>query len=175
MTNIYIGNLSPRTTQEEIRKLFKPYGEVESVDLIADRYSGKSRGFGFVKMNYPGAREAIAALNRKEVDGRNIKVNKRNSPCLRSVSTNTEYQTFSPKAEFIQTCGHCGCIFRVELERPRLNNDLQEYCCPECHHHTCRAKTPMPPRVTLISKRTDGRKNEYLRIDNNSVQEERVG
>ena len=85
---------------------------------------------------------------------------------------NTKDPTFSPNAEFIQTCGHCGCIFRVELERPRLNNDLQEYCCPECHHYPCRAKTPTPPRETLISNRTDARKNEYPRIDNTSVQDE---
>ncbi len=46
-TKIYVGNLSPHTTQEEIRNLFKQYGEVDSVDLITDRYSGESRGFGF--------------------------------------------------------------------------------------------------------------------------------
>ena len=73
--NIYVGNLSPRTTQEEIRKLFEQYGAVESVELITDRYTGASRGFGFVKMSDQGAREAIAALNGKEVDGKNIKVN----------------------------------------------------------------------------------------------------
>ena len=73
--SIYVGNLSPRTTQEEIRKLFEQHGEVDSVDLITDRYSGESRGFAFVKMNDQGAREAIAALDRKEVDGRTIRVN----------------------------------------------------------------------------------------------------
>lgn len=74
-TRIYVGNLSPRTTQEEIRNLFKQYGEVDSVDLITDRYCGGFRGFGFVTMNNNGAREAIAALDKKEVDGQNIKVN----------------------------------------------------------------------------------------------------
>lgn len=73
--NIYVGNLSPRTTQEEIRTLFEQYGEVMSVELITDRYSGESRGFAFVKMGDQGAREAIAALDKKEVDGRAIKVN----------------------------------------------------------------------------------------------------
>ena len=73
--SIYVGNLSPHTTQEEIRKLFKQYGEVLSVELITDRYTGVSRGFGFVKMSDPGAREAIAALNGKEVGGQSIKVN----------------------------------------------------------------------------------------------------
>jgi hypothetical protein len=55
-----------------------------------------------------------------------------------------ERSNFSPNAKFIQTCGHCGCIFRVELEWSRSNSDLQEYCCPECRHHPCRAKTPTP-------------------------------
>jgi RNA recognition motif-containing protein len=48
--NIYVGNLSPGTTQEEIRQLFEQYGKVDSVDLITDRYTGAPRGFGFVKM-----------------------------------------------------------------------------------------------------------------------------
>lgn len=74
-TNIYVGNLSPRTTQNEVRNLFTPYGEVDSVNLITDRYSGDSRGFGFVIMTDTGARQAIAGLDRKSVDGQNIKVN----------------------------------------------------------------------------------------------------
>jgi cold-inducible RNA-binding protein len=74
-TNIYVGNLSPRTTQEEVRNLFTPYGEVDSVNLITDRYSGDSRGFGFVMMTATAARQAIAGLDRKSVDGQNIKVN----------------------------------------------------------------------------------------------------
>jgi cold-inducible RNA-binding protein len=73
--NIYVGNLSRSTTEEETRKLFERYGEVDSVDLITDRYSGEFRGFGFVGMGDKGAREAIVALNMKEVGGRNIKVN----------------------------------------------------------------------------------------------------
>jgi RNA recognition motif-containing protein len=72
--NIYVGNLSRSTTEEETRKLFEPYGEVDSVDLITDRFFGESRGFGFVGMGDKGAREAIVALNMKEVGGRNIKV-----------------------------------------------------------------------------------------------------
>ncbi|MDQ3582779.1 MAG: RNA-binding protein [Pseudomonadota bacterium] len=73
--NIYVGNLSRSTTEEETRKLFEPYGEVDSVDLITDRYSGEFRGFGFVGMGDKGAREAIVALNMKEVGDRNITVN----------------------------------------------------------------------------------------------------
>ncbi|MBA2592218.1 MAG: RNA-binding protein [Gammaproteobacteria bacterium] len=73
--NIYVGNLSRSTTEEETRKLFEPYCEVDSVDLITDRYSGEFRGFGFVGMGDKGAREAIVALNMKEVGDRNITVN----------------------------------------------------------------------------------------------------
>ncbi|MGH8659737.1 MAG: RNA recognition motif domain-containing protein [Gammaproteobacteria bacterium] len=74
-TKIYVGNLSPRTTQEEIRNLFTQYGEVDSVDLIMDRYCRESRGFGLVTMNNNGAKEAMLALDKKEVHGQNIKVN----------------------------------------------------------------------------------------------------
>ncbi len=59
---------------------------------------------------------------------------------------------YFPKTNFTQTCGHCGCVFRVEIERQKFNNDIQEYCCPECRHHTCIAKTSTPPSVTVISK-----------------------
>jgi cold-inducible RNA-binding protein len=72
---IYVGNLSPRVTQDEIRKLFEQHGEVDTVDLLTDRYSGESRGFGFVTMDNNGARAAITALDKTLVDGRNIKVN----------------------------------------------------------------------------------------------------
>ncbi len=64
---------------------------------------------------------------------------------------------FTPSSEFRQTCGFCGCVFRVEVERARSHKDVQEYRCPECHDHVCLAKTSTPPRVTLISNRTDGR------------------
>ncbi|MGQ0593605.1 MAG: RNA recognition motif domain-containing protein [Gammaproteobacteria bacterium] len=73
--NIYVGNLSLGTTQEEIHKLFQQYGEIHSVDLITDRYSGESLGFAFVHMPDQGARGAIVELNSKEVRGCNIRVN----------------------------------------------------------------------------------------------------
>jgi RNA recognition motif-containing protein len=73
--NIYVGNLSLGTTQEEIRKLFEQHGEIDSVDLVTDRYSGESLGFAFVHMPDEGARGAIVGLNCKEVHGHNIKVN----------------------------------------------------------------------------------------------------
>lgn len=73
-TSIYIGNLPFSATSEAIQDLFSPYGMVESVNLIKDRETGRLRGFGFVEMT-SGATEAIAALDDKTFDGRNLRVN----------------------------------------------------------------------------------------------------
>jgi cold-inducible RNA-binding protein len=76
-TNLYVGNLSYDTTEDTLRTLFAEYGEVESANLITDRYTGRSRGFAFVEMaTEEGAQEAMRGLNGKEVDGREIKVDK---------------------------------------------------------------------------------------------------
>ena len=75
--NIYVGNLSYNVTEDELKNVFAQYGEVSSAKIITDKYSGRSKGFGFVEMPVLGeAEEAITALNDKEVKGRNIKVNK---------------------------------------------------------------------------------------------------
>jgi len=74
--NIYIGNLSFDTTEEQVRQAFEGYGEVSSVSIVADSYSGKSRGFGFVEMsNRDEAAAAINGLNGQELDGRTLNVN----------------------------------------------------------------------------------------------------
>ena len=73
-TNIYVGNLAFTTDADEIRDLFSAYGEVESVNLITDRDTGRLRGFGFIEMS-SGGNEAIEALNQKEVGGRTLTVN----------------------------------------------------------------------------------------------------
>ncbi|MEJ5287275.1 MAG: RNA-binding protein [Candidatus Kapaibacterium sp.] len=73
--NIYVGNLSFSTTQEELENLFSQYGEVESVRIVRDRQTGRSRGFGFVEMSEEHGKVAIQALNGKEFGGRNILVN----------------------------------------------------------------------------------------------------
>ena len=74
--NIFVGNLAPETTENELTELFKAFGQVKSVQVMRELFSGASRGFGFVEM--PGKQHslaAIAGLNGKEVHGRPLKVN----------------------------------------------------------------------------------------------------
>ncbi|MCK4760454.1 MAG: RNA-binding protein [Candidatus Aminicenantes bacterium] len=73
---IYVGNLNYRMTEDSLRELFAKYGEVESVKIVQDQYSGRSKGFGFVEMSDKDEGEkAIQGLNDSDVDGRNIRVN----------------------------------------------------------------------------------------------------
>jgi len=73
---VYVGNLSYETTEAELRELFSAHGTVESVNLITEGGSGRSKGFGFVEFrDDQEANAAIAALNGKEVRGRTINVN----------------------------------------------------------------------------------------------------
>ena len=75
--NIYVSNLSYDTTTESLQELFAEYGEISSANIIKDRDSGRSRGFGFVEMpNDANAQKAIDERNNSEVDGRTIVVNK---------------------------------------------------------------------------------------------------
>jgi RNA recognition motif-containing protein len=74
--NIYVGNLSYQLTEDELRQAFEAFGQVESANIIRDKYTGQSRGFGFVEM--PSAEEAqsaISGLNGKELQGRSLNVN----------------------------------------------------------------------------------------------------
>lgn len=74
--NIYVGNLSYRVTDEELRALFEPYGEVSSVSVIKDRMTQQSRGFGFVEMTRQDeAEHAIKQLNGFNHGGRKLTVN----------------------------------------------------------------------------------------------------
>ena len=72
--NIYVGNLTFQTTADDLRELFAPYGTVTSAQIVSDRETGRSRGFGFVEMA-EGGDEAINALNGKQVGGRSLTVN----------------------------------------------------------------------------------------------------
>ena len=74
--NIYVGNLSPEVTEEDLKEAFEAFGQVESVNVIKDKFSGTSRGFGFVEM--PAKAEgqtAIDELNGKELKGQELNVN----------------------------------------------------------------------------------------------------
>ncbi len=75
-TNIYVGNLTFNTTSGDLETLFGEHGEVKSANVINDRDTGRSRGFGFVEMSSASeAGAAIEALNGHNVDGRDLKVN----------------------------------------------------------------------------------------------------
>ena len=76
MKNLFVGNMSFQTTEAELSALFKPYGQVTRVHLVMDRETGRARGFAFVEMpNDEEAAKAIAALDGKELGGRNLKIN----------------------------------------------------------------------------------------------------
>ena len=73
--NIYVSNLSFNVQDEDLREFFTPYGEVTSAKVINDKFTGRSKGFGFVEMSDDAAaQKAIAELNQAAVDGRNINV-----------------------------------------------------------------------------------------------------
>jgi RNA recognition motif-containing protein len=73
--NIYVGNLSYKVTEDELKQEFETFGEVETTKIIKDMYSGRSRGFGFVEMpTRTEAESAIEGLNGKEIKGRELKV-----------------------------------------------------------------------------------------------------
>ena len=74
--NIYIGNLSYEVTEEDLKQAFEAFGEVESVKIIKDKYTNRSKGFGFVEMpDDAAAQSAINDLNDTELKGRTLKVN----------------------------------------------------------------------------------------------------
>ncbi len=74
--NIYVGNLHYEIGEDELKEIFEKFGEVNSVKVITDKYSGRSKGFGFIEMlNDTEAKEAIDNLDGTEIGGRNIKVN----------------------------------------------------------------------------------------------------
>jgi len=74
--NIYVGNMAYNLTENELKEAFAEFGEVASTNIIMDRFSGQSKGFGFVEMpNDSEANEAIKALDGSSLSGRNLKVN----------------------------------------------------------------------------------------------------
>jgi len=76
LKNIFVGNLSFNTSEDELRQLFEPFGQVERVSILTDRDTGRSRGFGFVEMaNNEEGDKAISALNGTQSGGRTLNVN----------------------------------------------------------------------------------------------------
>ena len=76
MTNIFVGNLSYQTTQDDLHSAFATYGTVERVSIVTDRDTGQARGFAFVEMTEPqAAQTAISQLNGAELHGRTLNVN----------------------------------------------------------------------------------------------------
>lgn len=76
MKNIFVGNLSFSTTEDELRQMFEAYGQVDRVSIMTDRDTGRSRGFGFVEMaSNEDGEKAITALNGSQTGGRTLNVN----------------------------------------------------------------------------------------------------
>jgi RNA recognition motif-containing protein len=76
VTNIYVGNLSFKATEDDLRQAFAQYGEVTSVNIVKDRETGRSRGFAFIEMpDANQAKEAIDNLNLADIAGRRVTVN----------------------------------------------------------------------------------------------------
>ena len=74
--NLYVGNLSYDMSEENLRTEFAEYGEVQSAKIITDKFTGRSRGFGFVEMNSDDeGKKAMEALNGKDFEGRELVVN----------------------------------------------------------------------------------------------------
>jgi len=74
--NLYVGNLSYEMSEENLRNEFAEYGEVQSAKIITDKFTGRSRGFGFVEMNSDGeGKKAMEALTGKDFEGRELVVN----------------------------------------------------------------------------------------------------
>ena len=76
MKKLYVGNLSFHTTEDQLRSMFVPYGQIDSVSLVTDRDTGQSRGFCFVEIaDDASADRAISELNGRDLDGRTMNVN----------------------------------------------------------------------------------------------------
>lgn len=76
---IYVGNLPWSTTDSDLESLFSEFGSVDSAQVVTDRESGRSRGFGFVEMDSNSGQQAIAKLNGHQIDSRELRVNEAQS------------------------------------------------------------------------------------------------
>jgi len=102
MMNIYVGNLAYGVTQDELREVFGAYGEISSVNLITDKFTGNSKGFGFVEMpNNSEADAAIKGLNETPLKGRNLKVNQAKPRSERPVSRGPRWWPLPTASGFV--------------------------------------------------------------------------
>lgn len=93
--NIYVGNLSYNTSNDDLKQAFESYGEVTSAAVIMDKISGRSKGFGFVEMaNKDEAEAAISGMNGKELSGRTVRVNEAQPKPARS-----DRRDFKPRGD----------------------------------------------------------------------------
>ena len=91
MKSLFVGNMSFQTTEDQLRSLFEPLGQITRIQIITDRDTGRARGFAFVEMpNDEEATKAIAALNGKEVGGRALNVNEARPKAPRSAPRGDE-------------------------------------------------------------------------------------
>ncbi|MDQ6962481.1 MAG: RNA-binding protein [Mariprofundaceae bacterium] len=88
IVSLFIGNLPFKTRESELREIFGEIGTVHSIKIPRDRKSGRARGFGFVEMNKEEALKAIEALNGKELNGRNLRINEANDHVDEAKETN---------------------------------------------------------------------------------------
>jgi|TARA_B110000046_G_C12942071_1_gene376241 RNA recognition motif-containing protein len=75
LKKLFIGNLAPSTKEQELQDLFSEFGKVRSLKLVTDVFSGQCKGFGFIEMEGHEARAAIAGLNGRDFNGKQLKVN----------------------------------------------------------------------------------------------------
>ena len=102
--NIYVGSLHFKMNEAELKEIFEEYGEVTSAKIIIDKYSGKSKGFGFVEMpNDAEAKKAIEELNGAEVSGRNIIVNESSKGLTEEVISEVEITTTAEVEAVVET------------------------------------------------------------------------
>ena len=92
---VYVGNLPFSVDENKLREIFSSYGELKEVTIISDKYSGRSKGFGFVELDDEGAKKAISELNDKEVEGRNLKVNE-----AKPFDPDRPRKSFGPRRDF---------------------------------------------------------------------------
>ncbi len=96
--NIYVGNLPYELTKDELKDVFQQYGEVSSVNIITDKMTGKSKGFGFVEMSdEANAKEAISKINGYSCKGRNLKVSEARPREHRNDRGNSDRRTRRPR------------------------------------------------------------------------------